>query len=88
MNGGHGSTQSLGGIHDGIQLDMRRLNKLVVSEDGATVTIGAGATVYKVVHELFAQGKQTGAYMPSSSCHVSRLKAKILQLPESANASA
>lgn len=58
-NGGHGATGALGSVHDGVQIDMRRLNGIEIAGDGKMATIQAGATVYDVVRTLWAHGKQT-----------------------------
>lgn len=59
MSGGHGAIGSLGAIKDGIQIDMRGMDQVVISEDGKSATIRGGAKVRKVVDKLWEQGKQT-----------------------------
>ncbi|KAF1982024.1 Glucooligosaccharide oxidase [Aulographum hederae CBS 113979] len=57
--GGHGSVQSLAGLKDGIQIDMHRMDKVEVSQDGKTAMVGGGARVKRVIEELRVAGKQT-----------------------------
>lgn len=61
-SGGHGATEALSNAKDAILIDLRNLNKLQVSKDGRTATIGGGATVKDVVRGLWAVGKQTGQF--------------------------
>ena len=49
----------LGSVKDGIQIDMRSLDQVVISEDGKTATIGGGARIKEAVAQLWAAGKET-----------------------------
>ena len=60
--GGHGATEALGHAKGAMQIDFRKLNRVVISDDGKSATIGGGANVKKVVHELLKAGKQTGEF--------------------------
>lgn len=42
-SGGHGMNRGASNIEDGVLIDLGRMNKLDVSEDEATVSIGTGA---------------------------------------------
>ncbi|KAF2096059.1 FAD-binding domain-containing protein [Rhizodiscina lignyota] len=59
MAGGHGQTGALSHVRDGIQIDLRAMDQVVISEDGKSAVIGGGAKVKKVVDELWAFGKET-----------------------------
>jgi FAD/FMN-containing dehydrogenase len=58
--GGHGAIDSLGDVHNGIQISMRQLNHVRISEDGDVAIIGGGVNVKEVVDALWSAGKQTG----------------------------
>jgi len=58
--GGHGAISSLGDVHHGIQISMRQLNQVRISNNGDLATIGGGAKVKDVVDALWSAGKQTG----------------------------
>ncbi|KAI1822817.1 FAD-binding domain-containing protein [Xylaria intraflava] len=57
--GGHGATKSLGDAKDAIQIDLRSLDYIKLSEDGKTAAIGGGANVKHTVNTLTALGKRT-----------------------------
>ncbi|CAJ2512976.1 Uu.00g010950.m01.CDS01 [Anthostomella pinea] len=57
--GGHGATESLANAKNAIQVDLRTLNQIKLSEDGTTATIGGGATVKQVIDTLEGLGKRT-----------------------------
>ncbi|KAG9495357.1 hypothetical protein J7337_013599 [Fusarium musae] len=58
-SGGHGATEALQLAKDVIVVDLRDQNDVEIAEDGKSATIGGGASVKKVVNELWAAGKQT-----------------------------
>jgi len=58
--GGHGAIDSLGNVHNGIEIWMRNLNQIQISPDGKTAISGGGVKVKEVVDTLWAAGKQTG----------------------------
>lgn len=57
---GHGAVSSLGNVHNGIEIWMRAMKDVRVSEDGKTATIGGGIKAREVTDALWAVGKQTG----------------------------
>jgi tRNA pseudouridine synthase 9 len=60
VNDGHGDISSLGRLEHGIQIWLRKLNSIKISEDGRTATFGGGVRSYELMHTLFDQGKQAG----------------------------
>ncbi|KAF4342186.1 6-hydroxy-D-nicotine oxidase [Fusarium beomiforme] len=58
-SGGHGATEALQLAKDVIVVDMRGQDVVEIAEDGKSARIGGGASVKKVVNELWAAGKQT-----------------------------
>lgn len=59
FSGGHGGISSLAGVKNGIQVHMRRLNSIKVSQDGTYATIGGGAKGKEVRNALWEIGKWT-----------------------------
>ncbi|TVY85094.1 FAD-linked oxidoreductase azaG [Lachnellula suecica] len=57
--GGHGATKALGEAKKAIQIDLRSLNKITLSDDGQTATIGGGASVKDTINTLASLGKRT-----------------------------
>ncbi|KAI0198801.1 FAD-binding domain-containing protein [Astrocystis sublimbata] len=57
--GGHGATKALGYAKGAIQIDLRALNHVKLSDDGKSATVGGGATVQKTIDALAAVGKRT-----------------------------
>lgn len=57
----HGGTTSLGNLHQGINIRMRKMNTTVMSEDGDSAVLGGGVLGIEVRDALWAVGKQTGA---------------------------
>ncbi|KAF5545679.1 transcriptional regulatory [Fusarium phyllophilum] len=58
-SGGHGATEALQLAKDVIVVDLRDQNDVEIAEDGKSAKIGGGASVKKVVNELWTAGKQT-----------------------------
>jgi FAD/FMN-containing dehydrogenase len=58
--GGHGATEALGQAKNAIQIDLRSLNHVILSEDGKSAIIGGGARVIDTVSTLTSLGKRTG----------------------------
>ncbi|KYK60923.1 FAD binding domain protein [Drechmeria coniospora] len=58
-NGAHGSITTLGKMRHGIEIWMRRMSGVEISEDGKTATIAGGTLSKTVTDELWAKGKQT-----------------------------
>ncbi|KFY01573.1 hypothetical protein V490_00837 [Pseudogymnoascus sp. VKM F-3557] len=59
VNGVHGSITTLGQMTHGIEISMKQLNSIKISNDGQTVTIGGGVMSKNVTDTLWAAGKQT-----------------------------
>ncbi|KAL2837840.1 hypothetical protein BJY01DRAFT_237701 [Aspergillus pseudoustus] len=59
VNDGHGDISSLGRMQDGIQIWLRNLNSIEISEDGRTATVGGGVRSFELMQTLFEKGKQT-----------------------------
>lgn len=59
-SGGHGATTALAEVKDGIQIDMRGMNQVSISDDGRIATIGGGTTIKQLDDYLWANGKETG----------------------------
>ncbi|EXL42174.1 hypothetical protein FOCG_15524 [Fusarium oxysporum f. sp. radicis-lycopersici 26381] len=58
-SGGHGATEALQLAKDVIVVDLRDQNIVEIAGDGKSARIGGGASVKKVVNELWTAGKQT-----------------------------
>ncbi|SCV49785.1 related to oxidoreductase [Fusarium fujikuroi] len=58
-SGGHGATEALQLAKDVIVVDLRDQNDVEIARDGKSARIGGGASVKKVVNELWTAGKQT-----------------------------
>lgn len=58
--GGHGATRALGLAKNAIQIDLRALNHVRLSEDGKSARIGGGADIKTVIDTLASMGKRTG----------------------------
>ncbi|KAK7914201.1 hypothetical protein PG985_011904 [Apiospora marii] len=59
INGFHGSITTLGQMSHGIEILLSQLDKVDISEDGATATIGGGIRAKNLIDALWAAGKQT-----------------------------
>jgi hypothetical protein len=44
----------------GIEIDLRKLNKFSIANDGSLVTVGGGIKSVELTDALWAAGKQTG----------------------------
>lgn len=66
-SGGHGAISSLGEMHHGIEILMRKMNSITIAPDGESATIGGGALAKSIVDTLWEQNKQTGqlSHLPS-----------------------
>ncbi|KAL6710067.1 hypothetical protein ACN47E_009858 [Coniothyrium glycines] len=58
-SGGHGGTSALGDVKDGIQINLRKLNTITLSDDGTYVTVGGGIKSKELIDALWAMGKWT-----------------------------
>jgi len=56
--GGHGWTNTVSNVKNGIQINLRRLNTASVNADGKSATVGGGTLVHELVTALYAEGKQ------------------------------
>jgi FAD/FMN-containing dehydrogenase len=56
----HGGTNTLGNLHQGINIRMRKLNTTTIAKDGRSATFGGGILGLEVRDALWAAGKQTG----------------------------
>lgn len=59
MSGGHGATNALAGVKEGIEIWMRKLNSVAIASDGETATIGGGTLAKEVTDALWPARKQT-----------------------------
>ncbi|KAI1267841.1 FAD-binding domain-containing protein [Xylariaceae sp. FL1019] len=58
-SGGHGATEALLDVEDGIQIDLRGMNSVEVSADGMSARVGGGTNVKDLVNGLEKAGKRT-----------------------------
>ncbi|KAH8585523.1 FAD binding domain-containing protein [Bisporella sp. PMI_857] len=58
-NGVHGSITTLGKMTYGIEIQLGKLNRIVIAKDGKTATIGGGVNSKNLTDTLWAAGKQT-----------------------------
>jgi FAD/FMN-containing dehydrogenase len=58
-SGGHGATEALQLAKDVLVIDIRGMNDIEIAQEGNYATISGGASVKKVVNELWAADKQT-----------------------------
>ncbi|KAI0146322.1 FAD-binding domain-containing protein [Xylariaceae sp. FL1272] len=58
-SGGHGATEALAKARNAIQIDMRKMNKVELSANGQSVTVGGGTNVKELVAGLASKGKRT-----------------------------
>lgn len=63
MSGGHGAIYNLGDVHYGIEIWMKKMNSISISEDGDTALIGGGVLSKDLVDYLWSNGKQAGEYL-------------------------
>ncbi|KAF2449429.1 FAD-binding domain-containing protein [Karstenula rhodostoma CBS 690.94] len=59
VSGTHGWTKTLNNLPYGIQINMRKINSVVVDPSGDTATIGGGALQWEANRALYAKNKQT-----------------------------
>lgn len=59
ITGGHGGNSPLASFKNGIQINMRALNSIVLSPDGSYMTVGGGVKGVEVRDELWKHGKWT-----------------------------
>lgn len=59
-NGGHGCFAGLEAVQNGIQIKLKRLNSVTISNDEDIATCGGGIIGKTLVDALWKIGKQTG----------------------------
>jgi FAD/FMN-containing dehydrogenase len=60
VSGTHGWTKTLNNLRYGIQINMRKLNSVIVNPSGITATIGGGTLQWEANRALYAKKKQAG----------------------------
>lgn len=60
VSSGHAWTASTNGIQNGIQISMRNLQNVIVSENGKSATLGGGATQNTTLKAVAKVGKRAG----------------------------
>jgi fumiquinazoline A oxidase len=56
--GGHGTTITLGGLEQGIEIDMSNLNQVDIDTENNLITVGGGTRFENVVPALYAAGRE------------------------------
>ncbi|KAL8736007.1 MAG: hypothetical protein Q9166_000569 [cf. Caloplaca sp. 2 TL-2023] len=59
VNSGHGITTALRTIQQGVSINLRKLNKIQIAQDGNSALMGGGVNTHEVVNTLAASGKVT-----------------------------
>lgn len=62
VSGTHGWTKTLNNLPNGIQINMRKLNSVMVDPSGNTATIGGGTLQWEANKALYAKNKQAGKF--------------------------
>jgi len=60
MSGGHGATNALAEVTQGIEIWMRQLNSITITSGGETATMGGGVLAKEITDALWQAKKQTG----------------------------
>lgn len=60
VSGGHGWTNTLKEFPYGFQINMRKLNTTMLSENGSTAIVGGGILQHELTRALFAKNKYAG----------------------------
>lgn len=60
VGGGHGATNALSSVHNGLAILTRKLNHVNIEEGGQMATIGSGTLSKEVTDALWSVGKETG----------------------------
>ncbi|KFY48029.1 hypothetical protein V495_01670 [Pseudogymnoascus sp. VKM F-4514 (FW-929)] len=55
----HGGTSTLGNLHQGLNIRMRKMNSAAIAADGRSAKFGGGILGLEVTNALWAAGKQT-----------------------------
>lgn len=61
-SGRHGWTKDLGGVKNGVMINLRGLNSTQVKRDGKTAVAGGGILQYEMVQSLYEEGKYGGKF--------------------------
>lgn len=59
-NGVHGAITTIGKMDHGIEIFLKQLDSVELSEDGSTAKIGGGIGAKALIDKLWEEGKQTG----------------------------
>jgi FAD/FMN-containing dehydrogenase len=78
ISGGHAWTDTLKTFPYGIQINMRRLNTTVLSENGSTAFVGGGMLQHELTRSLFAKKKYAGEHASLSPHECYHLTANLL----------
>lgn len=70
QSGAHGGTSALGNLEDGMQIRLRGLNSMQVSEDGTYVTVGGGIKGVELRDGLWKSNKWTVSGMCECPGHL------------------
>lgn len=62
VNRGHGSTETLGKLKNGIEINLRTLDKIRINTDGKSATMQGGVYDDQVISSLWDAGYVTGMY--------------------------
>lgn len=60
VSGGHGWTNDISKVRGGVQINMRRMNSISLSEDKKTATVGGGTLQEEIVKELASKNRLAG----------------------------
>ncbi|KFY10802.1 hypothetical protein V492_04835 [Pseudogymnoascus sp. VKM F-4246] len=55
----HGGTRTLGNLHQGLNIRLRKMNSVTIAADGRSAKFGGGILGLEVTNALWAAGKQT-----------------------------
>lgn len=65
QSGGHGDTHALGNVKNGIQINLRKLNTVKLSDGGTYATVGGGTIAKELISTLWEHDKWT----TTGACH-------------------
>lgn len=70
MNKGHGSAAGLSTVNNGIEIYIRALDSIQISEDGNSALMGGGVYQDQLVNYLWDHGKVSCAQIPQFNLQV------------------
>ena len=73
INQGHGSTETLSNVKNGIQINLRQLRNITIGADGKSANLGGGVFNDDVTSALSAVGKASGK-LEHACCATSRCR--------------